>query len=208
MFADRTDAGRRLADLLVDRGVTADIVLAVPRGGLPVARPVADRLDAPLDVIAAKKLGSPWNPELAVGAVASDGAVWVNADLVEDLGISEAYLDEETGRQHAVAAEKTETYREGKPPLDLDGLTAVVVDDGVATGATTIACIRGAREAGAERVVLAVPVGPPDTVERLRAEADEVVCLLIPPQFHAVGQFYESFTQVSDEEAMSYLDGN
>ncbi|WP_256296012.1 phosphoribosyltransferase [Haloarchaeobius salinus] len=206
MFADRTEAGRRLGELLVEQHVSGDIVLAVPRGGLPVGRAVADRLDVPLDVVAAKKLGAPWNPELAVGAVASDGAVWVNEDLVDDLGVSEEYLDEETGRQHAVAAEKAETYREGRPPLDLDGLTAIVVDDGVATGATTIACIRGAREAGAERVVLAVPVGPPDTVERLRAEADEVVCLLTPPQFHAVGQFYESFAQVSDEEAMTYLD--
>lgn len=206
MFADRTDAGRRLGARLVEQQVTGDIVLAVPRGGLPVGRAVADALDVPLDVIAAKKLGSPWNPELAVGAVASDGAVWVNDDLVADLGVSEAYLDEETDRQHAVAAEKVETYREGRPPLDLDGVTAIIVDDGVATGATTIACIRGAREAGAEHVVLAVPVGPSDTVERLRGEADEVVCLLTPPRFHAVGQFYGSFGQVSDTEAMTYLD--
>ncbi|WP_440988425.1 phosphoribosyltransferase [Haloarchaeobius baliensis] len=206
MFADRTDAGRRLGELLVEQQVTGDVVLAVPRGGLPVGRAVADALDVPLDVIAAKKLGAPGNPELAIGAVSSDGTVWLNDDLVADLGVSQAYVDEETDRQLDVARAKVETYREGRPPLDLDGLTAIVVDDGVATGATTIACIRGARAAGAERVVLAVPVGPPDTVAELGAEADEVVCLRSPTGFYAVGQFYDSFAQVSDEEAMTYLD--
>ena len=206
MFADRTDAGRRLGELLVEQQVTGDIVLAVPRGGLPVGRAVADALDVPLDVVAAKKLGAPGNPELAIGAVSSDGTVWLNDDLVADLGVSQAYVDEETERQLDVARAKVETYREGRPPLDLDGLTAIVVDDGVATGATTIACIRGARAAGADRVVLAVPVGPPDTVAELGAEADEVVCLRSPTGFYAVGQFYDSFAQVSDEEAMTYLD--
>src|SRR6056297_2878462 len=129
MFADRTDAGRRLGELLVEQQVTGDIVLAVPRGGLPVGRAVADALDVPLDVVAAKKLGAPGNPELAIGAVSSDGTVWLNDDLVADLGVSQAYVDEERERQLDVARAKVETYREGRPPLDLDGLTAIVVDD-------------------------------------------------------------------------------
>ncbi|WP_435348061.1 phosphoribosyltransferase [Haloarchaeobius sp. HRN-SO-5] len=206
MFANRTDAGRRLADMVRERGVEADVVLAVPRGGLPVGRAVADELGIPLDIVAARKLGAPGNPELAIGAVSSDGTVWVNDALVEDLGVSQGYIEDETVTERTAAAEKVETYRTGREPLDLHGKTALVVDDGVATGATTIACLRQAYAAGADRVVLAVPVGPPDTIERLRAEADEVICVETPSQFRAVGQFYDSFTQVTDEEARSYLE--
>jgi predicted phosphoribosyltransferase len=206
MFRNRTDAGRRLADLLDDHDVRADVVLAIPRGGLPVGRAVADGLGVPLDVVAARKIGAPWNPELAVGAVASDGTVWLNESMLDDLDVSESYLEERTDVEHDAAREKVERYRADRPPLELDGKTVVIVDDGVATGATTIACIRQVRDAGAERVILAVPVAPPDTVERLRREADEVVCVETPPHFGAVGQFYDSFRQVSDEEAMTYLD--
>jgi predicted phosphoribosyltransferase len=206
MFEDRTDAGERLAALLDDHDVEADVVLAVPRGGLPVGRAVADALGVPLDVVAARKVGSPGNPELAVGAVASDGTVWLNEAYVEDLGVSEDYLESTIERERAAAREKVERYRGDRPPLELRDRVVVIVDDGVATGATTIACIRQVREAGAARVVLAVPVGPPETVERLGTEADEVICVETPPYFAAVGQFYESFTQVTDEEAMAYLE--
>jgi len=208
MFSDRTDAGRRLADVLDDRGIDADVVLAIPRGGLPVGRVVADRLGAPLDVVAARKLGAPWNSELAIGAVASDGTVWLNESLIDDLGVEDGYVDERIEREHRAAREKVDRYRRGRPPLELGGKTVVVVDDGVATGATTIACVRQIKKAGAERVVLAVPVGPPESVERLRAEADEVVCVETPPHFGAVGQFYASFDQVSDEEAEAYLESD
>jgi predicted phosphoribosyltransferase len=206
MFEDRADAGRRLAELLEGHDVDADVVLAIPRGGLPVGRAVADALGVPLDVVAARKIGAPGNPELAVGAVAADGTVYLNDEHLAELGVDQTFLDAAVEREQEAAREKVSRYRGERPPLDLRGKTVVVVDDGVATGATTIACLREVREAGAASVLLAVPVGPPGTVERLRAEADEVVCLETPPHFVAVGQFYDSFTQVSDEEAMAYLD--
>ncbi|MFB6189566.1 MAG: phosphoribosyltransferase [Halapricum sp.] len=210
MFADREDAGRRLADLLAERGVTADIVLAVPRGGLPVGRVVADRLGVPLDVVAARKIGAPGNPELAIGAVASDGAVWLNDDLIDSLGVGSGYVESQTEVEHEAAAGKVERYRSGRPPLELTGKRVLVVDDGVATGATTIACLRQVRDAGAETVILAVPVAPPDSVGRLRNEADAVIAVETPRGFAAVGQFYRNFGQVSDEQARAYLreDGN
>jgi len=207
MFQNRTDAGRQLADLLDDHDVEADVVLGIPRGGLPVARPVADALDAPLDVIVASKIGAPDNPELAIGAVASDGSVWRNDDLINRLGVAEEYVERERQSEAEAAREKLERYRRTDDPPDLEGKRVVVVDDGLATGATTTAALRQVREAGASRIVLAVPVGSPDSVERLQSEADEVVVLETPPHFSAVGQFYESFAQVSDEEAMEYLDG-
>lgn len=206
MFRDRTDAGRRLADLLVERGVDADVVLAIPRGGLPVARPVADALGVPLDVVVAAKVGAPHNRELAIGAVASDGSFWRNEELLDRLGASDSYVEAERDRVAAKAREKLERYRSTAEPPNLDGKRVVVVDDGLATGATTIAALRQVRRAGAERVVLAVPVGAPDSVERLRSEADEVICVETPSSFGAVGQFYDSFEQVSDEEAERYLD--
>ena len=156
MFTDRTDAGRRVADLLDDRDVLADLVLAIPRGGLPVGRVVADRASAPLDVVVARKIGAPGNPELAIGAVASDGTVWLNESLIDDLGVSEGYVDERIERERRAALEKLERYRGDRPPFDLRGKTVVVVDDGVATGATTIACLRQLRNADAARVVLEI----------------------------------------------------
>lgn len=205
MFDDRTHAGRRLADELADRGVEVDLVLAVPRGGLPVGRAVADRLGVPLDVVAAKKLGAPGNPELAIGAVAADGSAWLNEELLADVGVRDEYVVAERDRAAGIAREKTERYREGRDPLDLAGQRVAVVDDGVATGATIRACLRMVRAQGADAVVLAVPVGPPNSLDELREEADEVVVVEVPEWFGAVGQFYRSFEQVTDEEAMAYL---
>lgn len=206
MFENRTDAGEQLAELLDDLDVAADVVLAIPRGGLPVGRAVADRLGVTLDVVVASKVGAPWNPELAIGAVASDGTTWLNDSLIADLGLSDEDVRQRVEHEREQAAGKRDRYREGRPPLELSGKEVLVVDDGVATGATTTACLRYVRNAGAARVVLAVPVGPPASVERLRGEADEVVTVETPPHFGAVGQFYHSFTQVSDEEAMAYLE--
>jgi predicted phosphoribosyltransferase len=208
MFTDRIDAGEQLGRLLRERGVEADVALAIPRGGLPVGRAVADALGVPLDVVVARKLGAPGNPELAVGAVGAAGTVWLNEDLVDRLGVTEGYLERERERQESVVREKLERYRAGRPPLDLAGDTVLVVDDGVATGATATACLRTVREAGAGRVVLAVPVAPPETVDRLEEAADEVVVVEIPGYFGSVGQFYRSFGQVSDLEARSYLDSS
>ena len=187
MFTNRTDAGRRLAAALDAHGVDADVVLAVPRGGLPVGR-----------VVVARQIGAPWNPELAV---ASDGTVWLNESLIGDSGVDGAYLDEQTEREREAALATVERYRGDRAPLDLVGKTVLVVDDGIATGATTTACVKQVTNAGAERVVVAVPVAPPNTLTRLDGEADEVICVETPPQFGSVGQFYDSFEQMSDERA-------
>ncbi|MDZ5810203.1 phosphoribosyltransferase family protein [Halorubrum sp. AD140] len=208
MFTDRTDAGRRLADAVEDRDVEADIVLAIPRGGLPVGRVVADRLGVPLDVVSARKIGAPGNREFAIGAVASDGTVWLNEPAIDEFGVADAYVADQIDRQREAARAAVERYRRDRPPLELRGKRVVVVDDGTATGATAIACVRAIRNAGADRVVVATPVSPPDTVERLSAEADRVICVVTPPYFSAVGQFYESFEQVPDERARAYLTAN
>lgn len=206
VFRDRTEAGDRLADLLEDRDVDADVVLAIPRGGLPVGRAVADALGIPLDIVAARKIGAPGNPELAIGAVAADGSVWLNDRLIDRLDVEQSFVDEGIERERRNAEAKVDRYRGDRPAPDIAGKSVLIVDDGVATGATTTACIRQVRNAGADRVVLGVPVGPPDSIERLRSELDEVVCVETPPHFGAVGQFYERFDQVTDEEAVAYLD--
>jgi len=205
VFRDRTEAGERLAGLLNERGVTADIVLAVPRGGLPVGRAVADALGIPLDIVVARKMGAPGNPELAIGAVASDGSVWRNESLIRQLAVDEDYVERVRRQEADNARAKFDRYRGERPDPHLEGKRVLIVDDGVATGATTVACIRLAYSQGAREVVLAVPVAPPDSVRRLEDEADAVVALNTPDWFMAVGQFYEVFGQVSDEEAMGYL---
>ncbi|MFB6124389.1 MAG: phosphoribosyltransferase [Halanaeroarchaeum sp.] len=206
MFDDRHDAGRRLAERLRAEEVSVNLVLAIPRGGLPVGREVADAFEVPLDVVAAKKIGAPHNPELAIGAVAADGSVWRNDDLIRQLGVDEAYVETEGDRSKSVAEDKERTYRSGRDPPDLSDRHVAVVDDGVATGATMRACLRAVRERGAASVVVAVPVGAAGTVEQLRAEADVVVVVDAPVSFGAVGAHYRNFSQVSDEEAMAYLE--
>ena len=205
MFQNRHDAGEQLAALVAERVPDADIVLGVPRGALPVARAVADRLGVPLDIVVAKKLGAPGNPEFAIGAAASDGTLWLNDPLVDRYSIDDAYLDAERERAATTAREKVEAYRGDRAPPDLSDKTVVVVDDGVATGATARACLRQVKAAGAERVILAVPVGPPDSLADLESEADEVLAVEEPAQFRAVGAHYREFGQVSDSEARRYL---
>lgn len=207
-YEDRHDAGRQLAEALVDRGVGADIVLAIPRGGLPLGREVSDALDCPLDIVVARKIGAPHNPELAIGAVGSDGSVWLNDDLIDRIGVDEDYLDRKREKEASNATAKADRYRGEGPRPDLAGKDVIIVDDGVATGATMTACVRLARDAGAERIVVAVPVGPPDSIRELESVADIVVSLQTPSHFGAVGQFYRRFGQVSDEEAMAYLDAD
>jgi len=203
VFRNRADAGERLADLLVGAGVDADLVLGIPRGALPVARPVADALDADLDVVVASKIGAPDDPELALGA-ATDGSVYLNDDLIARLGVSDDYVAREREREAEHAAEKARAYRESSP--DISGERVLVVDDGVATGATAIACLRQVRDADASWVGLAVPVGAPDSLAELDAEADAVYAIERPEPFGAVGRHYRYFDQVTDEEAMAYLD--
>lgn len=205
-FEDRTDAGERLAAELRERGIEADLVLAIPRGALPLGRAVADGLDAPLDVVVAKKVGAPGNPEYAIGAVASDGSVYRDETAIRRTGAGEEYFERERETVAAAAREKLERYRGEATPPDVTDKTVVVVDDGVATGSTMRACLEQVRAGGADRIVVAVPVGPPDTVEELRTLVDELVCLETPRHFRGVGQFYERFGQVSDEEATAYLE--
>lgn len=206
MFEDRTAAGKELAAALSDAGLEADLVVAIPRGALPVARPVADALGVPLDIVAAKKMGAPHDEEYAIGAAAPDGSTWLNEDAIDRLDVSESYLDGERERAAETAREKEETYREGEPEA-IAGRRVVIVDDGVATGATMMASIRRLQNAGAESIVVAVPVGPPGTLNRLRQEADAVIALDEPEHFRAVGQFYREFGQVTDDEAKAYLRG-
>jgi predicted phosphoribosyltransferase len=204
-FHDRTEAGEELGAALRERGIEADLVLAIPRGGLPLGRAVADALDAPLDVVVAKKIGAPGNPEYAIGAVASNGSVWRNEAAFSRRGIDEAYFERKREEEAESAREKANRYRGDRSEPDLAGRTVVLVDDGVATGSTAMACVRQLRDGDADRVVLAVPVGPPDTIDELSEMVDEVVCLATPSSFMGVGQFYDNFEQVRDEEAMTYL---
>ncbi|KTG07892.1 phosphoribosyltransferase [Haloprofundus marisrubri] len=204
-FTNRTEAGERVADALERRGVDADLVLAIPRGALPVGRVVADRLGAPLDVVVAEKLGAPRNPELAIGAVAGDGSVWLNDELVDRLGISSEYVERVRETEAENAREKVASYRGGEAVPEMADKRVVLVDDGVATGATAIACLRQLRNAGAAHVTLAVPVAPADAKQRLAEELDTFVCVEAPSSFGAVGQYYRSFGQVSNEEARAIL---
>ena len=205
MFRDRTDAGERVAEAMAGRGVDPTIVLAIPRGGLPLGRAVADHFDAPLDVVVAKKIGAPNNPELALAAVAEDGSVWRNDDLVARIGVNDEYLDSERARVQEAAREKAGRYRD-EPFPSLRGERVAVVDDGIATGATMRACLARVRAGNPESIAVGVPVGPADTIDELAGNADTVVCVETPSAFRAVGAYYDRFDQVSDEDAIAYLE--
>jgi len=205
-FRDREQAGEQLGARLRERGVDPDLVLTIPRGGLPLGRAVADALDAPLDVVVASKIGAPHNPEYAIGAVTSDGSVWKNEQAFQQPAIDEEYFQQQRQVEQRAAREKARRYRGDRSEPELTDSTVVVVDDGVATGSTLKAVLAQIRNAQPARVVVAVPVGPADTVAELESMADEVVCLEIPDRFRAVGQAYDRFEQVSDDRALSYLD--
>ena len=205
-FETRYAAGEQLAERLDRKEIRPDRVFGIPRGGLPVARPVADHFAVPLDVVIASKLGAPNNPELALGAVAADGSLWLNDELVSRLSVSEEYIDRTRAEEAEAAQQKAEQYP-SEAVGDLSGLTVVLVDDGVATGATARACLRQLQAAGADRVVLAVPVAPVEVVAELQSSAEEVVVIETPQPFVAVGHHFRDFTQVTDEEAIEYLEG-
>ncbi|MCL8208526.1 MAG: phosphoribosyltransferase [Actinomycetia bacterium] len=203
VFRDRRDAGRRLGRALAHLRERHPVVLAIPRGGVVVGREVATALEAPLAVVVPRKLRSPYNPELAIGAVAEDGAVFLDEELSR--GLSREYVEQEVAVQRAEIARRIQAYRHGAPLPSLDGRTGIVVDDGIATGATMIAALRAVRARGPGWLVAAVPVAPAESLALLARDADEVVCLSTPPLFHAVGQFYEDFTQVDDDEVVALL---
>jgi putative phosphoribosyl transferase len=204
-FADREDAGRRLAGLLGYLRGQPLVVLGLPRGGVPVAAQVANRLGAPLDVIIVRKVGVPFQPELAMGAVGEDGAAVTSRDVVAMAGVTDEELASRQARELAEVAARAARYRAVRPRVDLDGKVAVVVDDGIATGATARAACQIARAHGAARVVVAVPVAPPGWQERIGSGGDEFACVLEPPSFFAIGQFYEDFSQTSEDEVIACL---
>jgi len=204
-FADRADAGRQLGERLRPLAYDNPLVIGLPRGGVPVAREVALALHAPLDFLAVRKLGAPHNREYGIGAVAEGGVRVIDPEAIAILGLRNGIVDQIAARETAELARRSELYRDGRPPLNLTGHTAIVVDDGVATGVTDTAALRALRHLGPRRLILAVPVCPPDSAHRLHREADEVIALQQPPRFFGVGQFYEDFAQVSDEEVVSNL---
>ncbi|MGH4025201.1 MAG: phosphoribosyltransferase family protein [Pseudonocardiaceae bacterium] len=205
LFADRMDAGRRLAERLVHLRGEDVVVLGLPRGGVPVAFEVARVLDAPLDVLVVRKLGVPFQPELGMGALGEDDVVVLNRNVLRMAGVSEAELAETERRERAELERRARRFRGDRPRQALAGRTAVLVDDGIATGSTAQAACQVARAMGAARVVLAVPVCAPDTAQRLRSEVDELVCLSTPVPFFAVGQWYRNFRQTSDAEVVDLL---
>ncbi len=205
MFADRADAGRRLARRLADIAKTNLVVLGLPRGGVPVAYEVARALGAPLDVIVVRKLGVPYQPELAMGAIGEGGIKVSNDEVIRRGGITMQEVAAVEQRERADLVQQGQRFRAGRPNIEVAGRTAVIVDDGIATGSTAAAACQVARKMGAARVVLAVPVGAPESLRSLEVVSDEVICLYAPEYFMAVGTFYNNFRHISDTEVADLL---
>lgn len=206
MFADRTDAGRRLAGKLSAYAERQDaIVLGIPRGGVQVGFEVAESLDAPLDVFLSRKLGVPRQEELAFGALASGGILVLDRDLIRELNISELEIERISQDVKAELQRRENAYRAGKPPLDVSGGIVLLVDDGIATGSSTLAAIKTLRQMRPAKLVLAVPVAPASTRRKLQQYVDELVCVHAPEEFFAIGQFYGDFSQISDDEVIDLL---
>jgi putative phosphoribosyl transferase len=204
-FEDRAEAGRAVARALERLAGRDVVVLAIPRGGVEVGAEISRAHGWPLDLVIPRKIGAPGNPELGLGAVAP-GVRVLDERMLRTLGVSPGYLDREIAEQEEEIRRRAEAYRRGRPPVELRDRVAVVVDDGVATGGTAAAALRWARSQDAARVVLAVPVAPTEAVRRLAEECDEVVCLDTPEPFMAVGQWYRSFPQTSDDQVVALLD--
>lgn len=205
MFTDRRDAGRRLASALTRYSEEDPLVLALPRGGVPLGHEVAAALNAPLDVVNVRKLGAPSNPEFAFGAVGEGGAVVVDEPTMSALGISPRICDHLIAQANAEIQSRVTAFRSGRDLVDVTERTVLVVDDGLATGSTAAAAVMVLRHLGAARIVLAVPTGSRSAVERLRRLCDEVVCLEVPDDFGSVGAQYESFPQVTESEVLTAL---
>ena len=205
-YRDRADAGRMLAGGLRHLAGRDDVlVLGLPRGGVPVAHEVARALGAPLDVLLARKLGVPGQPELAMGAVAAGGVRVLNDSIIQALRIPPATVDAVAARESAEVDRRDDSYRRGRPPLDVAGRVVIVVDDGLATGSTMRAAVAALQAQSPARIVVAVPVGARETCSELAREADEVVCPRMPASFHAVGEWYEDFSQTTDDEIRAVL---
>jgi putative phosphoribosyl transferase len=202
---DRRDAGRRLARVLGPFAREHPVIVAVPRGGVPVAFAVARALGAPLDILAVRKLGAPGNPELGVGAVAEDGTGVLDPHAATMHGMTQAALDATLTLESRELRRRVARYRDGRPSIPVSGRTAIIVDDGLATGLTDLAAVRALRRRGTRRIVVAVPVGSSQAVSMLTQEADRVICLEIPPRLLGVGMWYRDFRPVSDEEVVTLL---
>ena len=206
LFRDRHDAGRVLAERLAAYANRPDVlVLALPRGGVPVAYEVARALGAPLDVFVVRKLGVPGYEELAMGAVATGGVRVLNDQLIERLSIPDHMIDAVTARERQELARRERLYRGGRPPPDISGRSVILVDDGLATGATMKAAIEALRQQNPARIVVAVPTAAPETCEEMKAKADDVICAITPEPFEAVGRWYQDFSQTTDEEVGALL---
>jgi putative phosphoribosyl transferase len=206
LFEDRIDAGRQLAARLQHLAGLPVVVLGLPRGGVPVAAEVAEALGAPLDIIVVRKLGAPFQPEFALGALGEDGVRVLNPEAPSFAGATPDELSATEQREQQEIARRALRYRSGRERRSLDGRVAVIVDDGIATGSTARAACQVARALGAARVVIAVPVAPRGWEARIGADADEKISVATPPSFFAIGQFYEDFDQTSDAEVAAYLD--
>lgn len=206
LFLDRIDAGRQLAGALSEFADQRDtLVLALPRGGVPVGFALAQELRLALDVFLVRKLGVPVQRELAMGAVASGGVRFLNTEVIRELAITPEQVEHVTALELEELGRRERVFREGFPPLEISGKTVLLVDDGLATGSTMRAAVKALQQAAPERVIVAVPVGSAATCDLLRAEADRVICLATPPSFFAVGQWYRDFTQTSDDEVRELL---
>jgi predicted phosphoribosyltransferase len=204
-FADRRDAGRQLAVQLLPLAGVRPVVVGLPRGGVPVACEIATALRAPLEILAVRKLGAPHNPEYGIGAIVEDGTRLFDPEALAVLAIDGATLESIVARASEELCRRVVAYRGGRPPMRLRDRTVVLVDDGVATGVTDTAAIRAIRRQRPRRLILAVPVCAPDSLARLRKEADEMICLIAPPQLRGVGEWYRDFSQIHDQEVIAAL---
>ena len=206
-FQDRVAAGRALGARLAAMRLADPVVLALPRGGVPVGLEVARALHAPLDLLLVRKIGVPWQPELAVAAVMDGGApvIVVEPHVQAETGVDRAYIEDRAAQELKEIERRRALYLAHRAPESVEGRTAIVVDDGIATGTTMRAALRGLRKRGPARLVLAVPVAPPETIDALRAEVDDVVCLAQPEPFGAIGYFYLDFHQLTDDEVIALM---
>ncbi len=204
-FSDRKDAGKQLASALTDFSFKEGMVLAIPRGGVVVGYEIASALNFKLDVIIPRKIGTPDNPELAIGAVTEDGTMILDDSLIMYLGVSNDYIYQESERQKQEIRRRQNFYRQGVSEPEIKDKNVIVVDDGIATGYTMKAALASVRNRGAATLTVAIPVGPPSTIKELKHQADNIVCLYTPEYFQAIGQFYSDFSQTTDEEVIELL---